>query len=228
MSGLQPATIYHYRAVAVNAAGTVASPDRTFLTTRGITAVTLAVDEPTISWGGWVGVRGRITGLAVGGARVEVLRQDYPYTEPWRPLTTTATKSDGSWSTRLQGVFTTTHLQARAVGQEPVSTVATLQAALKIALLRGRTTGKTVLLRGSVFPAELGRNTVRIQRRIKDDRWTLVKTVKLRTTKGGRRTFRVEIPRRRAASTYRAVIMPRNLKANAPGLSRWVGTDRLR
>ncbi len=46
ITALRPGKVYHYRAVAKNATGTVVGKDRTFTTSRGLTSIGAALSAP--------------------------------------------------------------------------------------------------------------------------------------------------------------------------------------
>ena len=78
---LRPNTRYHFRAVATNAAGTTRSLDRSFVTTREPTGISVALAPSRVTWGQDLTVIGRIRGIAVGGTGVALRAPELPVPE---------------------------------------------------------------------------------------------------------------------------------------------------
>ena len=76
---LRPNTRYHFRAVATNDTGTTRSLDRSFRTPREPTGISIALNPSRVVWGQDLTVVGRINGTAVGGIRVALERQGFPF-----------------------------------------------------------------------------------------------------------------------------------------------------
>ena len=76
---LRPYTRYHYRTVATNSAGTTRSLDRSFVTTREPTGISIALTPSRVIWSGSLSVIGRVAGTAVGGTRIALEKQDWPF-----------------------------------------------------------------------------------------------------------------------------------------------------
>jgi hypothetical protein len=78
--GLEPATTYHYRLVASNAAGTVVGGDRSFKTPRQPLGFTLAATPNPVPFGGPTTIVGQLTGTGGGGRGIQLQQRAFPYT----------------------------------------------------------------------------------------------------------------------------------------------------
>ena len=134
LTGLRPNARYHFRAVATNSAGSTRSLDRSFVTPREPTGVSIAVTPSRVVWGGSVTVVGRVRGTSVGGTRIALERQDFPFSAAFRQVGDTRTaNSDGSFRFELGSVFTTTHV--RVVTRSTIvvsSAIRTASSAVKV------------------------------------------------------------------------------------------------
>ena len=94
---LRPNTRYHFRAVATNAAGTTRSLDRSFVTTREPTGISLALAPSKVTWGQDLTVIGRVRGTAVGGTGVALERQSFPFQSGFSEVARKTAKGDGTF-----------------------------------------------------------------------------------------------------------------------------------
>jgi hypothetical protein len=81
VTGLAPATTYHYRLVAQNSKGLTRGKDRTFKTKRQPLGVSLAATPNPILAGGATTLAGTLSGTGNGGRQVVLQSNPYPYTQ---------------------------------------------------------------------------------------------------------------------------------------------------
>jgi hypothetical protein len=122
LTGLQPLTVYHYRVVAVNAAGTSFGDDRTFQTTKVPLSLAIDISPKPVVFGMPVVIQGTLAGTGNGGRKVVLLARTFPFTGPFAPIgnpeLTTAT---GGFSFTLLGDADTAEFQVVTTTNPPVS-----------------------------------------------------------------------------------------------------------
>jgi hypothetical protein len=167
LTGLRPATTYHYQLVAFSTAGTTRGADRTFRTPQIPTTLGLSASPNPVVFGGTVSIAGTLTGPDVGGKKVTLVGSAFPFTGPFQQIgNTVLTTPQGTYSFLVQASVT---FQLRVVDESKpavTSPTATENVALATTvrvrrLHRGR--GR-VRFSGRVMPARVG-NAVLIQRR---------------------------------------------------------------
>jgi hypothetical protein len=208
ITALQPGTLYHYRAVAKNPTGTVVGRDRTFRTSRGLTAISAALSAPVMPWNGTLSITGTLAGAAPGGVRLELLRQDYPFTGPARRIGTTTTNAAGAYTLKLTRVFSAVRVRVRVIGSSTlVSPELPVASALLVRLQVGVRKARTTRLRGTLYPATTAARA-RLQRQSPSGRWITVRTLRLAAQPNQRVSFRTVVRRISRAATYRVVADP--------------------
>ncbi len=131
---LRPNTRYHFRAVATNAAGTTRSLDRSFVTTREPTGISLALAPSRVTWGQDLTVIGRVRGTAVGGTGVALERQSFPFQSGFSEIARKTAKGDGTFQFNVSALFQTTHYRVVTLTKTSVaSRVYTASSAVKVA-----------------------------------------------------------------------------------------------
>ncbi len=159
IGGLSPLTIYHFRLVAVSAAGTTLGGDRAFKTTRVPLSLQIVASPNPVSFGGVVSVEGTLSGT--GNANREVVLQGdaFPFSAGFldvgNPELTTAT---GGFSFVVLGLQTTTQYRvATATARAVVSPVVTESVAVLVSARHVRARHRhRVRVFGTVTPAENG------------------------------------------------------------------------
>ena len=223
LGGLRPFRRYNFRLVATNAAGQTASRNRTFVTSRAPTAVTLALEDARTRWGEGAEVFGRVTGTGVNGLPVGVERQDFPFAGPFSSLGTplpVRTDRLGRFRVFVPALYSTTRL--RAVTRTAVSVASpavTAYVALRVGTGARRISRKRIRLRGSVTPAAPNGRAV-LQRRSGRGGWSYVRATGLRALGGERSRYTFTIERGRATRRYRVRVIARDGGAHVPGDSR--------
>jgi hypothetical protein len=230
ITGLRPYRRYHFRLVATNAAGTTSSRNRTLVTSRAPTGITLALDAPRVRWGEGVEVFGEVTGTGVNGLPVGLERQDFPFTGPFSsigtPLPVRADRS-GRFRIFVPSLFTTTRL--RAVTRTDVmvaSPVVTAPVAVRVGATVRRLSRKRVRIRGSVSPAAPNGRAV-LQRRARSGRWTFARGGGLRPLGESRSRYSFRIAKARRPRIFRVRVIARDGGAHVPGNSRTVRVPAL-
>jgi len=223
LTGLRPNARYHIRAVATNAAGSTRSLNRSFVTKREPTGVSIAVNPSRVVWGGSVTVVGRVRGTAVGGTRLALERQDFPFSGAFRQVGDTRTANgDGSFRFELGTVFETTHV--RVVTRSAIvisSAIRTASSAVRVGATARRTSRRRARIRGSIWPlVTAGR--VSLQKRSPRGRWVTVRRKAARRLDANRSRYTFSVKRQKRTARYRVVVLARDGGAHVPGRSRQV------
>jgi hypothetical protein len=221
LTGLRPYTLYHWRTVATNAAGTTRGRDRTFRTARLPSTVTIGLSRRTVPWGGDVRIGGRVTGVGVSGMTVALQQQRFPVDQDFTQVSTARTGRDGGYLFTIPALWSTTSYrvvpQTQAVATSPV---ATAYSAVKVGAGARHRTRTWARVEGYVLPAVHG--TASLQRYRSRTGWRQVKfkTVAPADAVRTRYSFSVRRPRKQAY-VLRVKISPVR-GANVRGWSRRV------
>jgi hypothetical protein len=180
VGGLAPVTKYHYRLVAVTAAGTTLGADKTFTTPKIPLSVGITTVPDPVSVGGSLTVEGTVSGTGAGNREVVLQANPYPFTAGFQnvgnPALTTAT---GGFAFNLLSLPATTQFRVVSIagGQAIASPVTTEYVALgvttRVSRHRTRPGSYTIHFSGAVSPAETGAS-VGVQRLV-GHTWELVK-----------------------------------------------------
>ncbi|HEV3322842.1 MAG TPA: hypothetical protein VG147_11730 [Solirubrobacteraceae bacterium] len=157
VSGLLPVTIYHYRLIAVNAAGAATGADWYLKTAKvPLTLQITAGPNPTI-FGGVATIQGTLSGTGNRNVPVALQANPFPYTQGFvntgNPELTSAT---GGFSFPFVGLTEATQFRVVTTTTKPVviSTVATEEVAVKVEAHVGRTRRRHhARIYGTVTPA---------------------------------------------------------------------------
>ena len=231
LSGLQPYRRYFFRLVATNAAGRNTSRNRTFVTSRLPTAITLDLEDVRSPWGEGAEAFGRVSGTGAGGIPVGLERQDFPFAGPFSSLgTPLPVRADrlGRFRIFVPALFSTTRM--RAVTRTAVSVASapvTAYVALRVGGATRRISRRRVRLRGSVTPAAPAGRAV-LQRRARRGGWTYVRATGLRPLRGNRSRYAFEVERSRTVRRFRVRVIARDGGAHVPGNSRTLAVGRLK
>jgi hypothetical protein len=227
ISGLQPDTTYHFRIVAVSAAGTKLGGDRAFRTFLGPTGVTLAVPIRHVRYGRTTSIDGVVQGTGITGLRVGLEAEPFPFVAPFAPFgDSVPIRRDGSFhlvsgplqiSSRLRVVTRTNP----PVASQPI----TAFAGLIVGASKQPLAGNRYRIQGSVTPHVRGAK-VSIQRR-KGARWTSVHRTKTSSLGRGRVGYRFVVSQWRKPQHFRVVVRPRTA-AYAHGTSRTLTVPAVR
>jgi hypothetical protein len=159
VTGLQPLTLYHYRLVAVNAAGAALGDDRTFLTTKVPLSLQILASPNPVLFGGNVTIQGTLSGTLNANRAVVLQADQFPFTAGFQNLTEPhLTTASGSFGFPVLGLGATTQFRVATITSPPVlSPVAVENVAVRVASHVGRTHRRHFArLFGTVAPAEDG------------------------------------------------------------------------
>jgi hypothetical protein len=134
VSGLQPLTLYHYRLVAVNAAGATLGRDHTVLTTKVPLSLAILASPNPVLFGGTVTVQGTLSGTGNANRAVVLQASQFPFTAGFQnaanPQLTSAT---GSFSFPILGLGLVTQFRVATTKNPPVlSPVAVENVAVRV------------------------------------------------------------------------------------------------
>jgi hypothetical protein len=159
ITGLQAATRYHYRLVAVGPGGTVAGKDRTFTTPRIPLSLALVSTPNPVVFGSPFYVEGTLSGT--GGANHAIVLQanPFPYTGGFKTVgNPELTNSVGGFSFPYLGLTENAQLRVTTVGLPVVISPVVLETVAVRATFHVHSTKRRgyVRLYGTVTPAEPG------------------------------------------------------------------------
>jgi hypothetical protein len=159
VSGLAPVTLYHFRLIAVNAAGAATGADRVFATAKvPLSLAILGAPNPTL-YGSPVAIEGTLSGTGAAGVPVVLQANPFPYTQGFadvgNPELTTAT---GGFSFPVLGLVQATQFRVVTTTRVPVvSPVATEGVAVRVeAHVRRARRRHHARIYGTVTPAVNG------------------------------------------------------------------------
>jgi hypothetical protein len=224
---LRPNTRYHFRAVATNAAGTTRSLDRSFVTTREPTGISVALAPNKVTWGQDLTVIGRIRGVAVGGTGVALERQSFPFQSGFSEVARKTAKSDGTFQFNVNSLFQTTHYRVVTLTKTPIaSRIYTASSAVKVHAT-GRSLGRRrARIRGAIWP-RVPNGRVQLKKRSPRGRWVVVKRSKAKAFDANRSRYSFKVKRTRKRGLYRVTVLPDDGGAHIAGRSKQVRVKKL-
>lgn len=174
---LAPATLYHYRLVARNAAGVTRGADRTFVTQRQPLGVSLAANPNPVPAGGGTTLSGTLSGTGNAGRQVVLQDNPFPYTRGFANVgNAQVTDGNGNFSFSLLSVPVTTQYKV-LMPEKPsvVSPIVTAGVAVRVSTSVSRThirRGSRVRFSGTIRPARDGAQIAFQKHR--DGRWITI------------------------------------------------------
>ncbi len=159
VSGLQPGTLYHYRIVAVNSAGTANGGDRTFKTANVPLSVQITGVPNPVVFGNPFVVEGHLSGTGATNHEVMLQANPFPYLGGFTSVgNPEITNSAGGFSFPFVGLLENAQLRVVTVGGSVVtSPVVVENVAVRVSFHARRTRRRGfVRLYGAVAPAEVG------------------------------------------------------------------------
>jgi hypothetical protein len=218
LTGLQPNTRYHFRAVATNSLGVRRGGDRYFTTAKAPTGVTITPSITRVAFGSGLQVTGAVTGQ--GSIPVALERQDAPFTGPYVQMATTTAASNGAFTFFVSSLSTTARLRVTTL-TPIVATSAAFQVSVAVrdGIRTSRRSHHRVRISGTIRPA-VPDGVVSLQRRSASGHWHLVRHARA----GSRYGFTVS--RTRSVQTFRTVVVPNDGGRHVRGYSRSVRIAR--
>jgi hypothetical protein len=156
VTGLRPVTVYHYRLIAVNAAGASTGADRAFATAKVPLSLQILAAPNPVLYEDPVTIQGTLSGTGNGGRQVILQADPFPYTagfaDQGNPEVTTAT---GSFAFPVIGLTQATQFRVITATVPPViSPVALESVAVRVSAHIGRTHRRHhARIYGTVTPA---------------------------------------------------------------------------
>jgi hypothetical protein len=159
VTGLQAATVYHYRIVAINSAGTTFGKDRTFSTAKIPLSVQLVGAPNPVVFGSPFLVEGNLSGTGSANHPIALQANPFPYTAGFQTVgNPELTNATGGFSFPFLGLLQNAQLRVVTVGNPLViSPVVTEEVAVRVTF-HARSVHRRgyVRLSGTVAPAEVG------------------------------------------------------------------------
>jgi hypothetical protein len=204
LTGLRPHTTYHYQLVGFSTAGTTLGSDRTFKTLQIPTTLTLSASPNPVVYSGAVSVAGALTGPDVGGKKVALEGNPFPFVGPFQQIgNSVVTSPQGGYSFLIGSPIT---MQLRVVNQSKpgvASPTIVLNVALVTTIRARHVRHGRVRFSGRVVPPRAG-NAVLIQRRTRRG-WATVGITLTRAKSPAFATFSKRLRLRRGGK-FRAVV----------------------
>ena len=204
VSGLAPATVYHYRLVARNEDGESFGKDRTFKTKVQPLGVTLVATPGSVKPGGLTTLSGQLTGTNNAGRQVQLQSSAYPYTAGFATVgNTVLTDAAGNFTFNALPVGVTTQFRVLMPNRpEIVSPIVVVGAAVQVRTYTrtvDRDRGaKTVRFSGYVSPATDGAR-VNIQK-LRGGVWETVAHTRAKHKSSARSRFKTRVRIHRSGS----------------------------
>ena len=227
LTGLQPHTRYHFRAVATNALGTRRGGDRYFTTARAPSGVVITPSITRVRWGTGLQIVGAVTGQ--GSIDVALERQDAPYNGPFVQVATTHAASNGAFTFFVAPLAQTARLRVTTLTPPVIvsSAARTISVAVKVGIKARRRSHHRVRISGAIWP-EVRHGRVSLQRRSRSGHWHTVRHVRAHRLRGGRSQYHVTVRRTRSRQTFRALVVAHDGGRHVPGASRTIRIARRR
>jgi hypothetical protein len=128
VTGLRPFTAYHYRLIAVNAAGATTGADQAFTTARVPLSLQILAAPNPVLYGDPLTIQGTLSGTGNGSRGVVLQTNPFPYTAGFadlgNPELTTAT---GGFSFPVIGLTRTTQFRVLTTTVPPVASPVALE-----------------------------------------------------------------------------------------------------
>lgn len=208
LTGLSPATTYHFRLVAGNAKGTRSSIDHKFTTQKQPLGLNLLGSPNPVTYGGAVSLLGQLTGTGSANHEVHFQSKSFPYTADWADATgTLVTGSNGAFGATIPNLLVNTQFRAVTNDKNPTASpplIVGVAVRVKLSLRSSHVHyGHKALFSGFVTPANDG--ALFYIQRLKKGQWINVASGSVRHGSGSVSRF-VKSIRARHAGAYRVVV----------------------
>jgi hypothetical protein len=160
--GLKPDTVYHFRILAVSAAGTMIGADRAFTTRKIPLSLQIAGAPNPVLYGNPFSVQGTLAGTGGGGRAVALQFNPFPYLVGFKTLgNPEVTNSAGGFSFPVVGLLENAQLRVVTTGAPFVSSPVLVEGvAVRVTFHMRRVhrsrPGRFYRMYGTVTPAEVG------------------------------------------------------------------------
>ena len=178
ISGLAPATTYHYRLIARNSKGLTKGADKSFKTKVQPLGVTFAATPNPLLPGATTTLAGQLTGTGNAGRDVVLQSNPFPYTQGFKPVgNKLVTDAAGNFSFGLQAVAFNTQFRV-ALPDKPsvVSPIVVVSVSVRVSTHLGARTvkkGHSLTFKGSILPAVDG-TPIAIQKLNSKNHWVTI------------------------------------------------------
>ncbi len=207
LTGLAPATTYHYRVVATSGAGISRGADRTFKTLKQPLGLALSATPNPVPFGGSTTLGGVLSGTDNANRQVVLQQNAFPFTAGFatagNPLVTSAT---GTFAFPILALTRTTQFRVQVSGKPVASPIVTALVAVTVRTAVSSTRvrrGRTVRFAGSITPIRDGAQ-VAIQK-LRDSRWITIGGTIARHYRSDRSKYAVRVKVTRGGS-YRVFV----------------------
>jgi hypothetical protein len=218
LTGLQPNTRYHFRAIATNSLGTRRGGDRYLTTAKAPTGVTITPSTTRVSFGSGFQITGAVTGQ--GSIPVALQRQDAPFSGPYVQVATTTAASNGAFTFFVGSLTQTARLRVTTLTPVVATSAADrISVAVRDGIRTSRLSRHRVRVSGTLSPA-MPHGVVSLQRQSGSGHWHTVAHAKARRAAHGRSQYRFTVRRTRHVQTFRTVVIPNDGGLHVRGYSR--------
>lgn len=159
IGGLQPITVYHYRLVAVNAAGVATGSDRTLKTEKVPLSLAILTSPNPVPFGGAVTIQGTLSGTGNANRAVVLQANAFPFTAGFQSIgNPELTNATGGFSFVVPALTISTQFRVFTTTSTPViSPVASENVAVRVSSHVARTRRRGFArIYGTVTPAVNG------------------------------------------------------------------------
>jgi hypothetical protein len=167
VAGLESGTIYHFRLVATNSAGTTIGPDHQFTTVRVPLAFQVSASPNPVALGGSLTIQGTLSGSGSAGRELQLQMNPFPFADGMMPYgSPVTTDAAGHFSFAVASLMESARFRVATVGA-PVATSAvvsegvSVRVALHARRLRLGGHGRRLYrFYGTVTPVDLGARAI--------------------------------------------------------------------
>jgi hypothetical protein len=159
ITGLQPATVYHYRVVAISPSGTTDGRDHAFTTAKIPLSVQIVGTPNPVVFGNPFFVEGTLSGTGASTHEIVLQANPFPYLRGFRTVgNPEVTNSVGGFSFPFISLLENAQLRVVTVGKPVVASPVVVESVAVRVSFHVRRAGRRgyVRLFGTVAPAEVG------------------------------------------------------------------------